>query len=869
MNTQLPTGTVTFLFTDIEGSTRLLHEFGERYAEVLEEHRRVLRDAVAAHRGFEVDTQGDAFFVAFARASDAIAAAAEAQQRLADGPVRVRMGLHIGEPICTEEGYAGVDVHRAARICAAGHGGQIVVSEAMRALMEGSALRDLGEHRLKDLTEPQRLYQLGSEEFPPLKTLHQTNLPVPATPFLGRERELGEVLGHLRSSRLLTLTGAGGSGKTRLAAQAAAEAAEDFPGGVWWVSLAALLDPAFVLDSIAQVLGATGELPEHIADNRLLLLLDNLEQLLPAASGLAALLARCGGLRLLVTSREPLRLTAEQEYQVPPFVSEEAVGFFCARARAARPEFQPSEAVAEICRRLDNLPLALELAAARVKVLSPTQILARLERRLPLLTGGRRDTPERQRTLAATIAWSYELLNEGEQQLFAQLSVFAGGCTVESAEQVCDADLETLASLVDKSLVRQSDERFWMLQTIREYALERLAEQDEERNLGLRHAEHFAGLARRANLELRGPDAARWLLALEQEFDNVRGALAFALEANEIELGLVLAADLYRFWIAHGRASEGRRWLDELLARAQTASPAAVGDALHRAGDMALWQGDHERAAELSEEAVLLLRDAGLTEKVCYTLTTLGWAVGALGDHERAAAILEEALQLAREEGFEGVAASALNNLAATHKLRGDYAQALELNEACLEMIERAGDPMNVAVVLGNVGETALGVGDLRRATEVLERSLELAREVGDSRQAAWSLAHLAFTSLLEGDAERSRELFAESLPKAFEVHDKRALDACLHGLAGVAAATGDAEQAAMLWGAAERLRESLGNQPGPPQLALEQQHLSGARAALGERFGPLEAAGRELSLEDAVALAAADEGQKGRAGPE
>ena len=278
VNTQLPTGTVTFLFTDIEGSTRLLHEFGERYAEVLEEHRRVLRDAVAAHRGFEVDTQGDAFFVAFARASDAIAAAAEAQQRLADGPVRVRMGLHIGEPICTEEGYAGVDVHRAARICAAGHGGQIVVSEAMRALMEGSALRDLGEHRLKDLTEPQRLYQLGSEEFPPLKTLHQTNLPVPATPFLGRERELGEVLGHLRSSRLLTLTGAGGSGKTRLAAQAAAEAAEDFPGGVWWVSLAALLDPAFVLDSIAQVLGATGELPEHIADNRLLLLLDNLER---------------------------------------------------------------------------------------------------------------------------------------------------------------------------------------------------------------------------------------------------------------------------------------------------------------------------------------------------------------------------------------------------------------------------------------------------------------------------------------------------------------------------------------------------------------------------------------------------------------
>jgi predicted ATPase/class 3 adenylate cyclase len=861
---ELPTGTVTLLFTDIEGSTRLLQELGrDRYVHALSEQRRLLRETFARNGGIEVEMQGDSFFFAFTHARDAVVAATEAQQALVvhkweTEPIRVRIGIHTGDPVAHEGLYAGIDVHRAARVMSAGHGGQVLLSQTTRDLLDSSAeLVDLGLHRLKDLSEPQRLYQVGTEDFPRLKTLYQTNLPVPSTPFLGRERELAEVLGLLRSSRMLTLTGPGGTGKTRLAAQAAAEAAEDFPGGVWWVSLAALPDPALVLDSIAQVLGAEEALAEHIADKELLLLLDNLEQLLSAATDLAGLLAGCSGLRLLVTSREPLRVAAEQEYPVPPFVSEEAVGFFSARARAVRPDFQPDQAVGEICRRLDNLPLALELAAARVNVLSLEQILARLERALPLLTGGRRDAPERQRTLATTIAWSYDLLVEEEQSLFARLSVFAGGCTFESAEQVCDADLETLSSLVDKSLLRQSGERFWMLQTIREYALERLAERDEKMDFARRHAEHFAELARRAELELRGPDAGRWLLTVEEEFDNVRTTLAFALEEDEVELGLTLTADLYRFWLAHGRASEGRRWFEEFLAQAQASPPAIVGGALHRAGDMALWQGDHQRAAELSEKAATVLGDAGLTEKLCYVLATQGWAVGALGDFDRAVAVLEEALALARANGFEIQAASALNNLAAVHKLRGDYAHALELNEACLEIIERAGDPLNVAVVLGNVGETALGVGDHRRATEVLERSLELARELGDSRQAEWSLAHLALASLLQGDMERSRELFAESLPQAFEGRDQRALDACLHGLAGVAAATGDAEQAARLWGAAERLRESLGNQPGPPQLALEEQYLAGARAALGDRFGPLEAAGRGLTLEDAVALAA------------
>jgi predicted ATPase/class 3 adenylate cyclase len=855
---RFPTGTVTLLFTDIEGSTRLLEEHGERYATLLADHRRALRDAFAAQDGVEVDTQGDAFFYAFASAAGAVAAASNAQAALSAGPVRVRMGMHTGAPTATEEGYVGIDVHRAARICSAGHGGQIVVSNSTRELLHDGKLRDLGEHRLKDLSEPVRLYQVGDGEFPRLRTLHQTNLPVPATPFLGRGRELGEVMSLLLTSRLLTLTGPGGTGKTRLAAQAAAESAEAFPGGVWWVSLAAVRDPALVLDSIAHVLEASGDLAEHLGDKELLLLLDNLEQLLDAAPDLADLLARCSGLRIVVTSREPLRVGAEQEYQVQPFVSEEAVGFFNARARVVDPSFAPTEVVGAICARLDNLPLALELAAARVKVLSLEQILTRLERSLHLLTGGARDAPERQRTLAGAISWSYDLLAEEEKRLFTRLSVFAGGCTLDGAEAI-GAELDTLASLVDKSLVRHSGDRFWMLATIREFASEQLWARGEHIEIHRLHATYFSDMARRASAELRGSHAAQWLSAVEAELDNIRAALTFAIKDSEFDAALQLSSELYRFWLAHGRATEGRRWLEEFLASSQSAPAEVRGTALMRAGDMALWQGDYERAAELGTEAAPLLRDAGLPAKLSSALTTIGWAVGALGDRERARAVLEEALELGREEHLDTEIASALNSLAALYKGEGDYETALRLNEECLDTIERVGDPLNVAIVLGNVGESALGVGALDRATEALERSLTLARELGDSRQAEWALAHLAFASLLKGDAERSEALFAESLPHAFEARDRRALDVCFHGLAGLAAAAGEPERAARLWGAAESLRESLGDEPSPYYGSLQDAYLQEIRAALGDRYDPLVAEGHALALEEAVDLAGLD----------
>jgi predicted ATPase/class 3 adenylate cyclase len=503
----LPSGTVTFLFTDIEGSTKLLRDLGsDEYSRVLAEHRRVLREAFAANEGVEVDTQGDAFFVAFPTAPGALGAAAQATEALAQGPIRVRMGIHTGTPHLSEDDYVGMDVHRAARIAACGHGGQVLVSASTAALVGTDGLRDLGEHRLKDLSAPERIHQLGEGDFPPLKSLHRTNLPIPSTPFLGRERELHDVheLVSRADVRLVTLTGPGGSGKTRLALQAAAAASERYPGGVFWVPLAPLRDPELVLETARQAVGARNGLAEQIGDTAMLLLFDNFEHVTDAAADVAGLLTSCPRVDLLVTSREPLHVSGEHEYPVPSLSPEEGVGFFIARARAVKPDFEGNDAVAEICRRLDDLPLALELAAARVKALSPGQIRDRLEQRLPLLTGGARDAPERQRTLRGTIEWSYELLTDEEKLLFARLAVFRGGCTLEAAEQVADANLDTLQSLVDKSLLRHSQERFWMLETIREYAVERLEHLEDAETLRLRHAEYFLRQAEEAEPHLGG-----------------------------------------------------------------------------------------------------------------------------------------------------------------------------------------------------------------------------------------------------------------------------------------------------------------------------------------------------------------------------
>jgi predicted ATPase/class 3 adenylate cyclase len=523
---ELPTGTVTFLFTDVEGSTRLLEDLGSSYVEALAEHRRVLRAACARQGGVEVDTQGDAFFVAFSDARAAARAAADAQAELASGLLRVRMGLHTGEPVVWAEGYAGMDVHRAARICAAAHGGQVVVSDRTAALLDAAVLRPLGAHRLKDLSAPQPLFQLGDGEFPPLRTLHATNLPAQPGPLIGRERELEETIALLgERARLLTLTGAGGSGKTRLALQLAAEVAEGFPDGVFWVPLAGVTERELVLPTVAATIGAKDGLADYLEPKRLLLLLDNFEQVLGAASELGDLLERCPNVKLLVTSRAALRLSGEREYEVEPLPETDAVSLFADRARAVVPSFEPDESVPEICRRLDGLPLAIELAAARTRILPPAQLLARLGRRLPLLTGGSRDAPERQRTLRATIEWSYDLLSATEQELFRRLAVFAGSLTVEAAEKIAEADLDTLESLVERSLLRRwASGRLGMLETIREFGLERLAESGEREATARAHLNYFLALAEAAQVkgESYTPEG---LDRLDSERDNFRAAM--------------------------------------------------------------------------------------------------------------------------------------------------------------------------------------------------------------------------------------------------------------------------------------------------------------------------------------------------------
>src|SRR3989440_7787643 len=466
MRMDLPAGSVTLLFTDIEGSTRLIEKLGEDgYVQALAEHRRLLRSALSEHGGVEVDTQGDAFLFAFVDPVEALAAAADGQEALASGPVWVRMGVHTGELQLTGEGYAGRELHRAARIAASGHGGQVVVSAATGALVDGELI-ELGEHHLKDFDEPVALFQLGSERFPPLKTISNTNLPRPASSFVGRQREREELLHLLRNgSRLVTLSGPGGSGKTRLALEVAAELVSAFKAGVFWVGLAPLRDPALVLDTVAQTLGAKDGLTDHVGERELLLLLDNFEHVTEAAPELSQLLAACPNLRLLVTSRELLRIAGEFDYPVRPLAGAEAVALFCERSH-----LDADETIAELCRRLDDLPLAVELAAARTRVLTPTQILDRLSQRLDLLKGGR-DADPRQQTLRATIEWSHDLLTGDEKQLFARLAVFTGGCTLHAAEDVCHAhvDVDVLQSLLDKSLLRHTGDRFWMLETIREF----------------------------------------------------------------------------------------------------------------------------------------------------------------------------------------------------------------------------------------------------------------------------------------------------------------------------------------------------------------------------------------------------------------
>ena len=722
MRRRLPAGTVTFLFTDVEGSTRLLHELGaEAYAEALGDHRRVVRAAFAAQGGVEVDTQGDAFFVAFPTAPGALDAVAATLDGLAGGPIRLRMGLHTGTPLVTEEGYVGDDVHRAARIAAAGHGGQVLVSASTAALVDAE-LVDLGEHRLKDLSAPERIWQLGDGVFPPLKSLFRTNLPVPATPFLGRETELATVCQMLARPqvRLLTLTGPGGTGKTRLALQSVAMASDAYPDGVYWVPLAPLRDPALVLEEASQAVGASDGLAEHIADKRLLLLLDNFEHVVDAAPGLLDLTAACPNLRLVVTSRELLQLPGEHAYPVPPLADEDGVELFTARARASLPDYTPSSAAATVCARLDNLPLAIELAAARVRVLTPEHLLGRLSGRLDLLKAGRGVDP-RQQTLRATIEWSHDLLEEDEQRLYARLSVFRGGCDLAAAEHICDAELDTVQALVDKSLLRYNDDRYWMLETIREHASERLESSGEAAEVRDRHADHYLTLAAEAEPSLRTA-SVEWRDRLAVELDNLRAAFDWLETSGDGDRLVELAGAMWLLWEEMGHLRDGVRRLETALAHSGGSTTARASALLGTASMSSDLGDDLERSSRLCEEALALYRAHDDAWGIATSLLVLGLNQMVNREPLRARDYFEESVEGYRRAGDAHNELQATRRLAWAYEVSGDHDRARALHASNLVRARELGDEFLVARTLSVLAQFELDAG---RIDDAVVASLE------------------------------------------------------------------------------------------------------------------------------------------------
>jgi predicted ATPase/class 3 adenylate cyclase len=865
----LPTGTVTFLFTDIQGSTKLVQSLGAEFHELLNTHHRLMRVAIGAHGGTEVSTEGDAFFVVFDSAPAAVRAAIAAQRSFAEhdwpggAEVAVRMGLHTGEGTLSGDNYGGLDVHRAARISGAAHGGQILLSEATCALVknavEGVRITDLGEHRLKDIDAPERLMQVSAPglatEFPAPRTLdaRPNNLLTQLTPFVGRDREVEEICGLVGAARLVTLTGPGGTGKTRLSLEVAARALLGFDDGAFFVPLAPVVDPGLVATTVAAQLALREQgagsiedaLMDHVRDKELLLVLDNFEQVLDAATFVSEVLRAAPRVKIVVTSRAVLHVDGEHEYPVPPMAVPDpdhlpglealshydAVELFCRRAAAAVPSFEltidNAPAIAAICRALEGLPLALELCAARVKLLAPKEILSRLERSLEFLVGGSRDLPQRQQTLRGAIAWSYELLDEAQRKLMRRLAVFVGGWDLDAAGTVCDPNaelggdiIELVGALADNSLIRRfesdlGESRFRMLVVIREFALAELEGSGELDALRGRHLDYFAALIERAEPEMTGQE--NWPDRLELELDNLRAALQHCLDSGDIETGQLMAGRSWRYWHLRGHFAEGRSWLARLL--------------------------DHPNGGERTQARAKALMGRGSLDY---------W----VGDYESTRVHYEEGLEINRELGDEAGIAEALFNLGYAAAVVRDWPTAKQRQTEAREIRERLGDRSGQAWSAIAGGLAATMTGDLVVGQDFADQAHTIFVELGDWYGQTFSEYVMFLTARETGDIERAVGYVHSFFATMHRHNDLSGIAGGLDLYADLLAKAGHHENALRLGGAAIAIKDTLGA-AAPTALVDVVDPRAEARGKLTDAdIDRLWAEGAALSPDEAVEFA-------------
>jgi predicted ATPase/class 3 adenylate cyclase len=956
----LPSGTVTCLYTDIEGSTKLARQFQNVWDVLRKRHHTILRANIEMHDGYIFQVIGDAFCVAFHTAEDALHAAVKSQidlynENWGDRPIKVRMGIHTGKAEVQEDGqYHGyISLSYVQRLMSAGHGGQVLISFATQqlvrdALPEGVELRDLGEHRLKDFERAEHIFQVVvpglPADFPPLMALAtiQNNLPAQLTSFVGRKCEIAEVKQLLSHTRLLTLTGPGGTGKTRLSIQVANEVLDQYPDGVWMVELAPILDPLLIPRTTAIAMGLRDEpqrpvidmLCDYLREKKMLLLLDNCEHLIEACAQLAdALLHACLQIRILTTSREALGIPGETSFIVPSLAlpdiqnlppveslsQYEAIQLFIDRATSAVPTFMVTDenafSIAQICQRLDGIPLAIELAASKIRVLSASQIAQRLDDRFHLLTGGSRTALPRHQTLQAAIEWSYNLLSPAEQILFRRLSVFVGGWTLEATESACsdraittrgalesEDILHLLTQLVNKSLVtteeRNAEVRYHMLETIRQYAHQGLLKSGGANKVRTQHLDYFVKLSEEAEPELLGKYQLIWLDRLEYELDNIRAALEWSMKGGHAVGGLRLAGALWRFWDVRNHWSEGRERLAALLSHPETvAHTKDRAKALYAAGTLAQIQNDHASAGPIFLEGLAISRELRDKPAIGYFLLALArtwkryrggqdarylldesleifkglghrWGIAlslecrgnaalAQEDFATAGSCRAESIKIYRELGDKISLSFALNGLANVMMSQGNYDQPVMLYKESLAIFREIGHKWGIAETLRHLGEVARCQGNYNQAKILYERSLALGQEIGDKALIGASLHNLGYVSQHHGDYPQAVTLFTKSLIIFSEIDDKVLVALCLAGLAGQVQAMGYPKRAANLFGAAKPWFDAASNRFAPADQIEYQRNLTATRAELDEAtFETAFAEGQKMSLEEALDLA-------------